>query len=300
LLLIPATTDTLVLFIVLLLLVGESTIANPEEDNTCANTFCFNNKSEITMFKKVPASSLYVSDDIYWLESRFHFSFADYFDPHRQKFGVLRVVNDDLVIAKEGFSTHPHRDMEIITYVIDGQLTHKDSMGTKESLSRGSVQYMSAGTGVSHSEYNDHNTDRLRFLQIWILPDKKGHKPRYGSKTFPLADRLNKIKHLVGFENVLKEDSNVIPIHQDANILVSELEVGKDVSFTINPQRQAYLVCIEGSMSLTTTNNGREDVNIRDGLQIVNKENEAVDIRISNTGNDKSHFLMIEMARSEN
>jgi len=250
------------------------------------------------MFRKILASSLHLSNNIYWLESRFHFSFAGYYDPNRQKFGVLRVVNDDLVIPTEGFSTHPHRDMEIVTYVIDGQLTHKDSMGTEETLSRGSVQYMSAGTGVSHSEYNDHSADILRFLQIWILPDKKGHTPRYGSKTFSPNDRLNKIQHLVGHEDKLAEGSAIIPIHQDANILVSELEVNKDVSYTLNSSRQAYLICIEGSLSLTT-NTGKEDVNIRDGLQIANKEHEAVDIRFSNSGNSNAHFLMIEMALSD-
>jgi len=249
------------------------------------------------LFKIVPAGSLHVSKDIFWLESRFHFSFAGYYDPRRMNFGALRVVNDDLVIPNEGFDTHPHRDMEIVTYVIDGGLTHKDSMGTKETLTRGCVQYMSAGTGITHSEYNGSNSDLLRFLQIWILPDRKGHTPRYGSKRFTLNDRLNKIQHLVGNEEELKDDA-VIPIHQDANFYVSELEEGCDVSFTLNPSRQIYAVCIEGALSFTTEKYGSEKMSIRDGLEIRNRQNQAVDLRITNTANSKSHFLMIEMALS--
>lgn len=119
-------------------------------------------------FKLKPADSLYVSTPTHWLESRFHFSFAEYFDPSRSQFGVLRVINDDLVAPKEGFGTHPHRDMEIFSYVLDGELTHRDSMGSSESLYRGSVQYMSAGTGVRHSEFNTGDT-RSRFLQVWYV-----------------------------------------------------------------------------------------------------------------------------------
>lgn len=121
---------------------------------------------EILTFKPKPADSLYVSKPTRWLESRFHFSFAEYYDPARSEFGVLRVINDDLVKSKEGFGTHPHRDMEIFSYVLDGELTHRDSMGSSETLYRGSVQYMSAGTGVRHSEYNT-GPKRSRFLQVW-------------------------------------------------------------------------------------------------------------------------------------
>jgi len=247
------------------------------------------------MFKRILASSLHISRDAFWLESRFHFSFAGYHDPKRMNFGVLRVVNDDIVIPNEGFSTHPHRDMEIVTYVIDGGLTHKDSMGTVETLTRGSVQYMSAGTGITHSEYNANQSDTLRFLQIWILPDKKGHTPRYGSKRFTLEDRHNKIQHLVGNGDELKSDA-VIPIHQDANFYVSELDKGKSVSFTANPARQIYVVCIEGDLSFTTDKDGNENMAIRDGLEIRNRQNHPVDVHISNTANGSSHFLMVEMA----
>jgi len=253
------------------------------------------------MFSKISASSLHVSKDSHWLESRFHFSFAGYHDDKRTNFGVLRVVNDDLVIPEEGFGTHPHRDMEIVTYVIDGELTHKDSMGTEETLSRGCVQYMSAGTGITHSEYNANKSDMLRFLQIWILPDKKGHKPRYGSKRFTLQDRLNKIHHLVG------EDTGAevpyIPLHQDANFFVTELEPGHSVPFVLKPSRQIYAVCIEGSISFSTQRKGEnvvmsEDIAIRDGLEIRNRETDPVELYISAPATTTGHLLMIEMALS--
>jgi len=250
----------------------------------------------MSIFKRIAASSLHVSKDIYWLESRFHFSFAGYYDPNRMNFGTLRVVNDDLVKPNEGFDTHPHSNMEIISYVIQGGLTHKDSMGTKETLTRGCVQYMSAGTGITHSEYNDSRSEMLRFLQIWIVPDRKGHTPRYGSKRFTEADRLNKIQHLVGNEKEFK-DGSIIPIHQDANIYVSELEPGNSVNFTLGPSRQLYAVCIEGNLSFTTENNGSENLGMRDGLEVRNRQSQAVDLRIANTSaTGKSHFLFIEGA----
>jgi len=188
--------------------------------------------------------------------------------------------------------------MEIVTYVIDGGLTHKDSMGTVETLSRGSVQYMSAGTGITHSEYNASKTDMLRFLQIWIVPDKKGYTPRYGSKRFTLEDRHNKIQHLVGNDLQITSEA-VIPIHQDANFYVSELDEGHKVSFVANPSRQIYVVCIEGALSFTTEKHGKEDMAIRDGLQIINNQNQSVTLQIENTASGTSHFLMVEMALSE-
>ena len=114
-----------------------------------------------------------------WLQSLYHFSFADYFNPKNLKFGKLRVINDDLVQPGTGFPTHPHRDMEIVTYVIDGELTHADSMGNERVLSRGDVQFMTAGTGITHSEYN-RGEDILRFLQIWIMPERSMLTPNYG------------------------------------------------------------------------------------------------------------------------
>lgn len=147
------------------------------------------------MLRKINSNNLGTSD-FGWLMSRFHFSFAEYYSPDNINFEVLRVINDDLVKSNQGFETHPHRDMEIISYVVDGELTHGDSMGNKNTLGRGEVQYMSAGTGVYHSEHN-MGEDTLRFLQIWIYPDKNGYKPNYGDYKFNWDERKNNWHHMV-------------------------------------------------------------------------------------------------------
>ena len=155
------------------------------------------------------------SSDLGWLKSKFHFSFADYYNPRNMGFGVLRVINDDLVNPNTGFDTHPHQDMEIISYVVDGELTHADSMGNKGTLKRGDVQYMSAGTGVYHSEHN-LGEKIARFLQIWILPDQSGHKPNYGEYKFEWNERKNKWLNMVSS----KQGNAVIKVNQDVNISV--------------------------------------------------------------------------------
>lgn len=136
------------------------------------------------------------SSNLGWLRSKFHFSFAEYYNPNNINFGVLRVINDDLIEAGTGFDTHPHKDMEIISYVVNGDLTHEDSMGNKNTITRGHVQFMSAGSGVYHSEHN-FGKEILRLLQIWIFPDKQGYKPSYGDYRFNWDDRHNKWLHMV-------------------------------------------------------------------------------------------------------
>ena len=131
-----------------------------------------------------------------WLDSHFHFSFAEYYNPKNIRFGALRVINDDLIQAGTGFDTHPHENMEIITYVVEGELTHADSMGNRHTLTRGQVQYMSAGTGVTHSEHN-FGKERLRLLQIWIFPDQKGYEPNYGDYRVAVEDRRDRWLPLV-------------------------------------------------------------------------------------------------------
>ena len=147
-----------------------------------------------------------------WLKSIFHFSFADYYNPNNMNFGVLRVLNDDLINANSGFDTHPHKDMEIISYVVKGELTHGDSMENTSKLYRGHVQYMSAGTGVTHSEYN-HGKPTLRILQIWILPDKKGYRPNYGEHPFKWPERKNQWLHIFSG----KDGAAPIKINQNFN-----------------------------------------------------------------------------------
>lgn len=220
------------------------------------------------------------SGDLGWLKSQFHFSFTEYYNPSNLNFGTLRVINDDLVKPDTGFDTHPHRDMEIVSYVVDGKLTHGDSMGNKNTLSRGHVQYMSAGTGVLHSEHN-LGDETLRFLQIWIIPDKKGYEPDYGDYKFNWDDRKNKWLHIVS----PKEGGAAIKINQDSNIFVLELEKDKEIDFKVGESRQAYLVQIEGTSDINNV-----VLNTRDALEITEE-----DIKIKAL--ETSHFLVVEMKK---
>ena len=231
------------------------------------------------MLRKIDSRNM-GSSNLGWLRSKFHFSFAEYYNPNNINFGVLRVINDDLVEPNTGFDIHPHKDMEIISYVVNGEITHGDSMGNKKTLSRGDVQYMSAGTGVYHSEHN-FGKDTLRLLQIWILPDKQGHTPSYGDYKFNWNDRENKWLHIVSS----KARNAPIKINQDMNIYVLELEKGKEIDFKVNEGRQAYLVQIEGSSSINTI-----ELNKRDGMEIVEE-----DILIK--AKETSHIIILEMKK---
>ena len=233
------------------------------------------------MLKKLPKENMGTSN-LGWLESRFHFSFADYRNPKNMNFGVLRVLNDDIVHANSGFDTHPHANMEIISYVVKGEITHKDSMGNSETLKRGEVQYLSAGDGIYHSEHNVHKTEDLRLLQIWIVPPKAGLPRLYGSKRFEEIDRKNRLLNIVSSQNGTAD----IKIYQDINIYVSELETNKTLDFKIEKNRQVYFVQIEGSSSVNeiTLNDG-------DAMEILDIE----EIKIKALEN--SHFLFIEMAK---
>lgn len=219
-----------------------------------------------------------------WLDSHFHFSFADYYNPENINFGVLRVINDDLVQTGTGFDLHPHRDMEILSYVVDGELSHADNMGNEETLSRGQVQYMSAGTGVIHSEHN-WGDELLRFLQIWIFPDEKNLRPNYGDYRFKLEDRNNRWLSIAS--HVDNRDSDApIRIHADINAYATILSAGRQLDFAVKPGRQAYLVLIEGEADI----NGLQ-LTARDGLEIV-EEN------ITITAGETAHALLIEMAKA--
>lgn len=215
-----------------------------------------------------------------WLKSIFHFSFAEYFNIDNMNFGVLRVINDDLIEGNTGFDLHPHKDMEIVSYVVDGELTHGDTMGNKNTISRGHVQYMSAGTGVYHSEHNLGDST-ARLLQIWIIPDKKGYKPAYGDYRFNWDDRKNKWLNIVSS----KDGDAAIKINQDANFYVVELDEGKEIDFQVGSNRQAYLVQIEGNSTINNL-----ELNERDALEIIEE-----DILIK--ADKKSHILVIEMKK---
>jgi len=180
-----------------------------------------------------------------WLDSWHTFSFADYHDPGWMGFRALRVINDDLVMPGMGFGTHPHRDMEIITYVLSGALQHKDSMGNGRVIRPGEVQYMAAGTGVQHSEFNPSKDEAAHFLQIWILPERRGIKPRYAEKSLVNAPtgRFNLVVSKAGREGSLA-------INQDADLYVAKMDAGNEASHALKPTRHAWLHVAEGEVKL--------------------------------------------------
>ena len=180
-----------------------------------------------------------------WLDSWFTFSFADYYDPQWLGFRSLRVINDDLILPGMGFGAHPHRDMEIISYVLAGALAHKDSMGNGRTIGAGEFQYMSAGSGVEHSEFNPSKTEATRLLQIWIRPDAKSVKPRYAERNFTKAEtgKLHLVASKTGRDGSME-------IHQDAELLLGKLDVGQSVKHSLAPNRHAWVHVAEGEVTL--------------------------------------------------
>ena len=216
-----------------------------------------------------------------WLQSHFHFSFAGYYNPNNIRFGILRVLNDDIIQPGTGFSTHPHENMEIISYVVRGELSHKDSMGNTHTLTRGEVQYMSAGTGILHSEMNN-GAEEVRLLQMWILPDANGYKPNYGDYSFKWEDRIGKWMHIATSYNN-NESAAPIKIHADANVYAAVLNEGENISFELGENRQAYMVLIEGDAKV-------DDIDLA--------ERDAVEISAQNvtiSAGQYAHLYMIEM-----
>jgi len=196
-----------------------------------------------------------------WLDAHHSFSFAGWYDPAKIHFGALRVLNDDIVAGGEGFGKHPHDNMEIITIVLDGTLEHKDSMGHAQQIVPGEVQVMSAGTGVTHSEYNPDPKKKVNLLQTWIFPKERGVQPRYDQKAFDAAGRANALQMLVS--PVYNEDAG-LKIHQDAWIYRTSLDRGHTVSHELHSAiHGAYLFVIEGKVQV-----GDQVLNKRDALGI--------------------------------
>jgi len=179
-----------------------------------------------------------------WLKSHHTFSFADYYDANHMGFSVLRVINDDTVIPGAGFPTHAHRDMEIISYVLEGELEHKDSMGTGSIIRPGEVQRMSAGTGVTHSEYNPSDTTILRFLQIWIVPDRKDAQPGYEQKLFDDSEIKGQLRVVASPDG--RQES--VSINQDALLFATKLENGESVSYSVDNGRKIYIHVAKGNV----------------------------------------------------
>ena len=190
-----------------------------------------------------------------WLDTWHSFSFHSYHDPRHVHFGPLRVLNEDFVAPGAGFPPHPHRDMEIITIVLEGAVAHRDSTGGAGVVRPGDVQVMTAGTGVVHSESNPSETEPLHLLQIWILPDARGHTPRYGQKTFDRAARTNVLLPVVAGHN----GNGGLAIHQDAALYVSELDRGRSVSHTLAPGRRAYVFVTAGELRVNGQRLGPSD-----------------------------------------
>lgn len=197
-----------------------------------------------------------------WLETYWHFSFSDYFDPKNVSFGPLRVFNDDTVQPGGGWGMHPHRDMEIVTYVVEGAIAHEDSSGGHGVLEAGDIQAMTAGRGIWHAEYNPSDEERLRLVQIWILPEEKGLSPSYRSRSLGKERQGELVEVVSGVR-----DGEGLPIHRDARIYASQLETGGGVATEIREGRRGYLCVLEGALSL----NGKA-LATRDVVRVVGPE----------------------------
>jgi len=198
------------------------------------------------MINVYPAESRFTASHG-WLKTSHSFSFADYYDPKNMNFGPLRVLNDDWVKAGNGFGAHPHRDMEIVSIVLSGQLKHEDSTGGSEILHVGEIQRMTAGTGVVHSEYNPSTSEDVNFLQLWFLPEKNGLTPSYEQKAYDQQGLKNQLLPVVSNRY---QSEQVAFIHQDLTLYLSELEAGKSIMFTQEADRKIFLFVIEGDLTL--------------------------------------------------
>lgn len=215
-----------------------------------------------------------------WLDTYHTFSFADYYDPGQMGFSVLRVINEDRVAPGKGFATHGHRDMEIITYVLEGALEHKDSLGTGSVIRPGEVQRMSAGSGITHSEFNHSGTEPVHFLQIWILPDRKGLPPDYEQKFFAPQERFGRWRLVASPDG----SQGSVAIHQDAFLYVTELKDAESVDHRLAPGRSAYLQLARGRATV----NGQA-LSAGDGARI----SDETDIRL--TGQNGTEALLFDL-----
>ncbi|OUI92511.1 pirin [Acetobacter indonesiensis] len=214
-----------------------------------------------------------------WLDARYHFSFSQYFNPERMHWGTLRVWNDDTIAPGGGFPTHPHSDMEIITYVREGAITHKDSLGNVGRTEAGDVQVMSAGSGIRHSEYNLEPTE-TRLFQIWILPDRKGHTPSWGTRPFPNAGRDGQFAVLASGHT---EDADALRLNTDARVLGASLKQGQTISYPLGKDRLAYLVVAKGEITIEG-----KTLHERDGAAIADMDS------VTLTADADAELVMVE------
>lgn len=231
------------------------------------------------MLSKVPARQIYLRD-YGWYLGRFHFAFADYNDPENTNFGDLITFNDFTLKPCSGFDTHPHQEIEIISYCVEGELIHEDSLGNKEIIKSGEVQYTCAGSGIIHSERNGSQDKPLRFIQIWIRPRSLGLVPRYHSSHYKQSDRLNKFLQIASGQSI----ENGTKINQDTNIFVSEIQAGRQHGMDQLPGHQAYLACLEGALRVNNM-----PLNSGDALKIWDE------LELTLTAVEGVHIIMVEM-----
>jgi quercetin 2,3-dioxygenase len=217
-----------------------------------------------------------------WLDTRHTFSFGDYHDPRAMGFRDLRVINEDRVLPGQGFGTHGHRDMEIVSYVLEGGLEHKDSLGTGSVIRPGDVQYMSAGTGVRHSEFNASKTEPVHFMQIWIMPSAEGLPPRYDQKHFGPEEKRGRLRQVVSPSG----DDGSIAIRQDVRIYASLLAPGESAALTLEKGRHLWVQVARGSLEV----NGKI-LQAGDGLAA----SDEADFRFDATGEDAAEFLVFDL-----
>jgi redox-sensitive bicupin YhaK (pirin superfamily) len=216
-----------------------------------------------------------------WLNAKHSFSFGNYYDPDHMGFGSLRVINEDRIEPSQGFGTHGHKDMEIVTYIIEGALEHKDSMGNGSVIRRGDVQRMTAGTGVMHSEFNHSAEVQTHLLQIWLLPEESGLAPGYEDKTFAEADKKNQLRLIVSRD---ARDGS-LQINQDADVFASVLETGVSVTHQLRDGRGAWVQVIRGQVALNS-----ETLNAGDGASV------SKSCELEMTALEEAEFLLFDMA----
>ncbi len=216
-----------------------------------------------------------------WLKTYHTFSFATYQDPHHVRFRSLRVMNEDVIAPGQGFGTHPHHDMEIVTYVLSGALEHRDSMGNGEILRPGEFQRMTAGTGIEHSEFNPSATEPVHLYQIWLFPERKGIEPSYEQKAFPVAHRANRLQLVASRQG----DEGSLMICQDARIFLANLSPGSSVTHTIAPGRHAWLQSLRGRI-------------VVDGIALEAGDGVAVsdEPALTITASDASEIMLFDLA----
>jgi hypothetical protein len=232
------------------------------------------------MLLKVPGENIYFQD-YDWYTSRFHFSFAEYEDPANTHFGVLRALNEFVLQPGSGFETHPHAEMEIISYCVEGDLTHEDSLGNSSTLESGDAQYLCAGSGINHSETNGTEDRKLRFYQIWIAPRQQALVPNYRCVHHSQLSGSNTLSHIATGDD--RED--VIQIAQDANIYFAKITPGKSLGGINYQGRQTYLVCLDGNLLVNDL-----VLSQHDALKVQGQEN------LKFSTEKQAHFLLVEMA----